>query len=178
MQGNFNSLLYFTKHHISRKDRLHPMANHCKEWLYQLIRSKKFAEASSYIQAHIQEHQTEEYFVLFFILFRIRKEELQANAPDFFSSPLGCEPDTLLGHYTQIKLYLRRFEYQMPEEYLQEAIDYFITYQVSAQALYRIAQFACIDAHAAFHELSKMYGMNHCSEYETIFKQALDEENN
>lgn len=148
------------------------MENNLKEWIYKLIHSGKFTEASNYIQSHIQEHQNEEYFVLFFILFRIREEELSAKNPDLFSSPLGHEPNTLLEHYTQIKLYLRRFEYQMPEEYLQEAIDYFITYQVSMQALYRIAQFACIDTKTAFYELAKMYELNQQKEYAAIFYQA------
>ncbi len=151
------------------------MENNCKEWIYTLIRDRKFAEASGYIQSHIREHQNEEYFVLFFILFRIREEELNAGTADFFSSPLGCEPDLLLGHYTRIKLYLRRFEYQLPEEYLQEAIDYFTTYQVSPQALYRIAQFACIQPKTAFYELANMYKANQQNEYSTIFYQASKE---
>lgn len=148
------------------------MENNCKEWIYQLIRSGKFTEASSYIQSHIKEHQNEEYFVLFFILFRIREEELIAKNTDIFSSLPGHDPNALLEHYTQIKLCLRRFEYQMPEEYLQEAIDYFITYHVSPQALYRIAQFACIDTKTAFYELAKMYELNDQKEYAAIFYQT------
>lgn len=87
------------------------MHNNCKESLYEMIRTGRFADAASFTGQHIKEHQDEEYFVLFYILFRIWEEERQAGTPDIFSSPLGHDPDTLLEHYTQIKLCLRRFEY-------------------------------------------------------------------
>jgi len=152
------------------------MQNNCKELLYQMIRTGRFSEAASYTNIHIREHQNEEYFVLFYILLRIWEEEQQTDFPDFFSCPLGHEPDILLGHYTQIKLYLRRFEYQMADEILKEAIEYFTTYQVSPYALYRIAQFACIRPYIAFHELARMYEAAGQKELAAIFRQTAEKE--
>lgn len=152
------------------------MQNTCKESLYQMIRNGDFYEAADYTNHHIQEHQHEEYFVLFYIVFRIWEEERQANIPDFLSSPLGHEPEKLLEHYTQIKLYLRRFEYQMDDDVLEEAIKYFSTYQVSPYALYRIAQFACIKPYIAFQELARLYERFGNHEFATIFQQTAETE--
>lgn len=152
------------------------MQNNCKELLYQMIRTGRFSDAASYTNLHIKEHQNEEYFVLFYIIFRIWEEEQQAGLPDFFSSPLGHEPDSLLEHYTQVKLYLRRFEYQMADEILKEAIDYFISYRVSPYALYRIAQFACIKPYVAFQELARMYESVGQKEIAAIFRQTAERE--
>ena len=152
------------------------MHNNCKESLYEMIRTGRFADAASFTGQHIKEHQDEEYFVLFYILFRIWEEERQAGTADIFSSPLGHDPDTLLEHYTQIKLCLRRFEYQMADEILDEAIQYFNAYQVSPYALYRIAQFACIKPSAAFCELARMYKAAGQQELAAVFRQAAEGE--
>lgn len=141
-----------------------------------MIRTKSFAEAAAYTKLHIREYQNEEYFVLFYILFRIWEEEKKANIPDFFSSPLGHEPDVLLAHYTQIKLYLRRLEYQMPDAIQKEAFEYFNTYQVSPYALYRIAQFACIRPYIAFQELAKMYEADGNQNFADIFYETAKNE--
>ncbi len=161
---------------IERIQRI--MQNNCKELLYQMVQTGRFSEASSYTKNHIKEHQNEEYFVLFFILFRIWEEEQQAKVPTIFSSPLGHSPKTLLDHYTQIKLYLRRFEYQMPDEILEEAIKYFTANQVSPYALYHIAQFACVNLGAAFQELARMYQAGGQKEFASIFLNAAKNENN
>lgn len=150
------------------------MQNNRRELLYQMIRSGKFSDAASYTGQHIKEHQNEEYFVLFYILFRIWEEEQQTDFPDFFSSPLGHEPDTLLEHYTQIKLYLRRFEYHMADDILKESMDYFTAYQVSPYALYRIAQFACIKPYIAFRELARMYETMGQQKIAAIFRQTSE----
>ena len=146
------------------------MQNNCKERLYQMVRNKKFSEAASYTKLHIREHQNEEYFVLFYILFRIWEEEQQAGGPDIFSSPLGHEPDVLLEHYTQIKLCLRRFEYKMDDKLLEEALEYIATCQVSPYALYRIAQFACINPGIALDELARIAEANGMQELAATFR--------
>lgn len=56
----------------------------------------------------------------------------------------------------------------MSKDYLQEAIDYFITYQVSAHALYYIAQFACITTTTTFYELAKMSEQNQQNNRRTL----------
>lgn len=148
------------------------MENTCKEQLYTLIEQGQLETALAYINQNIKEHQNEEYFVLFYILLNIWSEERQANISDIFSSPLGREPEQLLNHYTQIKLYLRRFEYQMPEDILQEAFDYFIQNKVSPQAIYRIAQFACIRSELAFLKLATLYKKCGNTEIAALFYQA------
>lgn len=133
------------------------MPNTVKETLYSLIRENKLDTACTFVNQNIRTYQNEEYFVLFYILLNIRTEELEAGANDIFSSPVGREPEDLLTHYTQIKLYLRRFEYQMADDILQEAVDYFTQTAVSPQAIYRIAQFACVNPEAALKKLNEFY---------------------
>lgn len=133
------------------------MPNTVKEALYSLIRENKLDTACAFVNKNIRTCQNEEYFVLFYILLNIRAEELEAGTNDIFSSPIGREPELLLAHYTQIKLYLRRFEYQMPDDILQEAADYFTQTAVSPQAIYRIAQFACVNPEAALKKLNEFY---------------------
>ncbi len=152
------------------------MQNSCKASLFQLIEDGRLSEASTYTDQHIREHQNEEYFVLFYILLRIREEERQAKVTDFFSSSLGHNPETLLEHYLQIKLYLRRFEYQMADDVLQEALNYFATYHVSPYALYRIAQFACITPANAFQKLAERYDADGKLELAAIFRQTAGNE--
>lgn len=148
------------------------MQNTCKEILYTLIEQGELAKARTYVNQNIREHQTEEYFVLFYILLNIWTEERQAKVSDIFSSPLGRDPELLIAHYTQIKLYLRRFEYQMSDDILQEAFDYFIQTKVSPQAIYRITQFACIKPEIAFQELAAFYEKYGNTEIAALFYQA------
>lgn len=153
------------------------MVNSHKELLYSLIEKNELSKAYSYVNQHIQENQAEESFVIFYILLQIWKEECQANMPTFFSSPdIGRYPHKLLEHYTQIKLYLRRFEYQLPDDIRQEAFEYFTTYQVSPYALYRIAQFACIQPASAFEGLAQFYRNAGNQEFADIFQRTATQE--
>ena len=148
------------------------MQDSYKEVLYQMIEQGELEKAFVYIHQNIEKYQNKECFVHFYILLNIWKEEYKAGVSDIFSSPLGRNPESLLEHYTRIKLYLRRFEYKMPDEVLQEAVQYFIDMKVSPYALFRIAQFACVAQEAAFGELAKYYEANGKKEVGTIFYQA------
>lgn len=143
-----------------------------KEVLYQMIEQGELEKAFFYINQNIEKYQNKECFVHFYILLNIWKEECQAGVSDIFSSPLGRNPESLLEHYTRIKLYLRRFEYKMPDAALQEALQYFIDMSVSPYALFRIAQFACVVPKDAFEEVAKCYESNGKREVSDIFYQA------
>jgi len=144
-----------------------------KEILYQMIEQGELGKAFAYVNQNIKKYQNKECFVHFYILLNIWKEEREAGVSDIFSSPLGRNPESLLEHYTRIKLYLRRFEYKMPDEILQEALQYFIDMKVSPYALFRIAQFACVVPEDAFKQLAKCYEANGKKEASTIFYQAV-----
>lgn len=148
------------------------MQDSYREVLYQMMEHGELEKAFVYINQNIEKYQNKECFVHFYILLNIWKEECQAGVSDIFSSPIGRNPEGLLEHYTQIKLYLRRFEYKMPNEVLQQALQYFIDMKVSSYALFRIAQFACVAPKDAFKELAKCYEANGRKEISAIFYQA------
>ena len=149
------------------------MQDSYKEVLYQMIEQGELEKAFVYINQNIEKYQNKECFVHFYILLNIWKEECQAGVTDIFSSPIGRNPEGLLEHYTRIKLYLRRFEYKMPDEVLQEALRYFVDMKVSPYALFRIAQFACISLGEVFGQLAKCYEMNGDKETSAIFYGAV-----
>lgn len=128
------------------------MKNKYLDILCQMIIDKSLSEACVYAKQNIKNCNNNEYFVILYILLRIWEEECQAGVQDLFSC-IGNNPEKLIEHYTRIKLYLRRFEYNMPEHILLDAVDYFKTYNVSAYALNRIAQFACINPSYALHKV-------------------------
>lgn len=121
--------------------------------LCQMIIDGRLSEALVYAKRHITDCNNNEYFVILYILFRIWEEECEANVEDLFSS-IGHNPEELINHYIRIKLYLRRFEYNMPKYILLDAVDYFKKYHVSFYALHRIAQFACINPSHTLQKLS------------------------
>lgn len=131
----------------------------CLEYLNSLIRTKQYQKAEQYIFGHIREYQNQEFFVILYILFQIRREELGHGCPDIVSSVGTADAaiDILLAHYRQIKLLLRRFEYGLPPESRQEAIEYFTDFSVSPYALCRIGDFACIDKKHTYHNLAEAY---------------------
>lgn len=139
-----------------RKDLIN-MVENCRIFLEDLILKQKYSQASDFVFNNIEKYQQKEYFVLIYILFQIRKEELDAGVMDIFSALGTPDIDTLLLHYTQIKFCLRRFEYQLPKEICQEALDYFINFNVSPYAIYRIAQFACVDISLVLEKLAQEY---------------------
>lgn len=132
------------------------MENKYLNILCQMIIDGRLSEACAYTKRHIEKCSNNEYFVILYILFRIWEEERHANVEGIFSC-VECEPEKLIKHYTKIKLYLRRFEYNMPEHILLDAIDYFKKYHVSIYALSRIAQFACINPSYTINKLSNIY---------------------
>lgn len=132
------------------------MKNKYYNMLCQMITDGHFPEACTYTKQHISECDTNEKFVILYILFRIWEEERQAGVKDLFSC-VGCNPEELIRHYTRIKLYLRRFEYNMPEHILLDTVNYFKEYNVSVYALHRIAQFACINPSYVMDKLASMY---------------------
>lgn len=121
-----------------------------------MIINKHYHRACVYAKQHIVDCNSNEYFVILYILLRIWEEENQANMPDLFSC-IGNNPEKLIEHYTRIKLYLRRFEYNMPEHILLDAVNYFKTYHVSIYALNQIAQFACINPSYTLGKLFNIY---------------------
>lgn len=131
----------------------------CMEYLNSLIRTKQYRKAEQYIFGHIREYQNQEFFVILYILFQIRREELEHSCPDIISSFDGADNivDILAAHYRQIKLLLRRFEYDLPLESRQEAIEYFTDFSVSPYALRHIGDFACVDKDHTYHSLAEAY---------------------
>ena len=123
--------------------------------LLEHIKNGRFELAQDIAFNHINNFQNNENFVILFILFKIRKNEIDSGETDIFSSPLGHEPDTLLYHYKILKLLVRRFEYDMPPEALDDAIQYFIENKVSMNALYTICGFACVDAENTYQKLAE-----------------------
>lgn len=132
------------------------MKNNHYDMLCEMVVYRHLPEAYAYVKQHISECDNNEKFVILYILLRIWKEELQAGAEGLFSS-VGYNPEELINHYTRVKLYLRRFEYNMPEYILLDAVDYFRKYNVSIYALNRIAQFACVNPLYTMKKLSNMY---------------------
>lgn len=133
------------------------MAENCRDFLESLIQNQNYTQASNFIFKNIKIFQNEEYFVVLYILFQIRKEELDMDTADIFTSLGKPDVDTLLLHYTQIKFCLRRFEYQLPNDSCKEALDYLINFSVSPYAIYRIAQFACVNLSFVMERLAKEY---------------------
>ena len=123
--------------------------------LLEHIKNGRFELAQDIAFNHINNFQNNENFVILFILLKIRKNEIDSGETDIFSSPLGHEPDTLLYHYKILKLLVRRFEYDMPPEALDDAIQYFIENKVSMNALYTICVFACVDAENTYQKLAE-----------------------
>ncbi len=119
--------------------------------LRELVEAGDFDAAREIAFKYIERCQNDEDFVILFILLKIRDAEIAAGESDIFSSPVGHSPRALIGHYTRIKFYLRRYEYDMPDFVLDEAFNYFLENKVSVNALYRIADFACVDK-------AKVYG--------------------
>ena len=147
----------------------------CLRHLNSLIRTKQYQKAEQYIFGHIREYQNQEFFVILYILFQIRSEELEHGCPDIISSFDAADAviDILLAHYRQIKLLLRRFEYDLPPESRQEAIEYFTDFSVSPYALYRIGDFACIDKKHTYHNLAEAYHMAGNDAMSDIFQNAF-----
>lgn len=145
----------------------------CLEYLNSLIGTKQYKKAEQYIFGHIREYQNQEFFVILYILFQIRGEELENGYSDIIS-PFG-NIDILLAHYRQIKLLLRRFEYDLPLESRQEAIEYFNDFSVSPFALYRIGDFACVDKNHTYKNLAKAYRAAGNDAIGDIFQNACTE---
>jgi len=131
--------------------------NNTDEKVYALVDSGCFNEARQLVYQYIKNYQNNERFVILFILFKISDLEKASGEQDIFSSPACGTVNFLLKHYTKIKFYLRRYEYNMPEASLEEALDYFITNKVSVNALQQIAGFACVDKNIVFGRLGQAY---------------------
>lgn len=127
------------------------------ERLYNLVDSGHLNEAREIVFTYIQQYQNAENFVILFILFKIRDAELASGEPDIFSSPAGSSVSDLIKHYTLIKFYLRRYEYDMPNEAVDEAFRYFTDNKVSVNALYKIAEFACVDRISVYQRLADSF---------------------
>ena len=65
--------------------------------------------------------------------------------PPIFAHGKGQDPDWIFRHYRQTKLYLMRIYYQFPEEYQQEALQYFAEMEVSQAAIHTIMQLIAVD---------------------------------
>lgn len=144
----------------------------CLRHLNTLLRAKQYQKAEQFIFGHIREYQNQEFFVILYILFQIRREELAHGCPDIISSFDGVDSmvTVLLAHYRQIKLLLRRFEYDLPLESRQEAIGYFTDFCVSPYALRHISDFACIDKRHTCHSLAEAYQMAGNTEMSRFFQ--------
>lgn len=131
-----------------------------KDWdktLCYLVDKGCIDDARKIAYTYIKQYQANETFVILFILFQISDAENSSGEHNIFSSPAGGTTEALIKHYTQIKFYLRRYEYDMPEEALEEAFAYFITNKVSVNALYRISQFACVNTAYVYKRLTQAF---------------------
>ena len=131
-----------------------------KDWdktLCYLVDNGCFDDARKIAYTYIKQYQADETFVILFILFQISDAENSAGEYNIFSSPASGTTEALIKHYTQIKFCLRRYEYDMPEEALEEAFGSFIENKVSVNALYRISQFACVNTAYVYKRLAQAF---------------------
>ncbi len=128
--------------------------------LYKLVNNNCLDGARKIAYNYIGQYQDNEQFVILFILFKINDIEIASGEDSIFASPAAGTVDSLIKHYTRIKFYLRRFEYGMPEESLNEAFNYFIENKVSINALCKIAEFACINKKNVYKKLALFYKNN------------------
>ena len=110
--------------------------------LLSLIGERHYEEASHFTQENLPQNQDNELFCILTIFLQIFQQETAAGIHEIFI-PLEeaeelCAIDWLPRHYEQICRYLWRFEYDLPEKYLQEALDYFEKWHVSEIAQNRI----------------------------------------
>ena len=139
-----------------------------KDWdktLCYLVDNGCFDDARKIAYTYIKQYQADETFVILFILFQISDAEKSSGEYNIFSSPASGTTEALIKHYTQIKFCLRRYEYDMPEEALEEAFGYFIENKVSVNVL---IQHMYINAS---HKLSETKAWMHRQMYLKIFNE-------
>lgn len=141
--------------------------------LANTIAQNQIDQAISIAQKNLEKYQTDETFVLLYLLLQIYCEEQSRGLTDIFSSPVGRTSSQLQAHYTRIKFYLRRFEYNLTEECRQEALTYFLSMKVSAYALFRIGKFAWADFSSGMTILYNYLKQNGQDDYCTVLHTLL-----
>lgn len=128
--------------------------------LFYLVNNNILDDAKKVAYKYIKQYQNNEKFVILFLLFQISDAENAAGEYNIFKSPAAGSVNSLIRHYTKIKFYLRRYEYDMPPEILKEAYNYFFANKVSVNALYKLATFACVNQTIVYKRLAQIYKDN------------------
>lgn len=100
-----------------------------------LISKKEYEEAKELIFSHANQYQADETYYSLYVLLHIYQEEVSHGTPSIFSCLDTHDTEWLFLHYQTIRLYLMRFYYKMPEEFVREAAVYFEQMNVSQTAL-------------------------------------------
>lgn len=116
-----------------------------KQTILSSIQEGDYPLAQKIYKGHCQTYATDETFCILSVLFHIYNEEMAQHMSPIFAHGKGQDPDWIFRHYRQIKLYLMRIYYQFPEEYQQEAIQYFAEMEVSQAAIHTIMQLIAVD---------------------------------
>lgn len=137
-------------------------------YLYRLLKNREYEKALKYTKNHIENNTDDERIYICFIMLKICIDEINNGINNIFSN-LEIKPDfsDICEHYTNIKFYVRRFEYELKEQSLQEAADYFQNMQVSGIAVFYIVQYACVDKLKALKKIKEFLlekGLNNIAE--------------
>lgn len=109
--------------------------------LLSLLDEGKYEEAKTFAYAHLEENQEDYEFCILYILLQIYERECMSGNSSIFAPLASHSADWLFTHYQRIKLYLWRMKYQIPEEKIAEANEYFKENGVSELAIERIREF-------------------------------------
>lgn len=115
-------------------------------YLYRLLKNREYEKALKYTKNHIENNTDDERIYICFIMLEICIDEINNGINNIFSNlEIKTDFSDICEHYTNVKFYVRRFEYELKETLLQEAVDYFQHMHVSGIAIFCIVQYACVD---------------------------------
>jgi hypothetical protein len=121
---------YIRQREISEQNRVDEVVHTIQSLLNQGL----YQDACAVAKENLSSCQKNEIFCIYTILLQIYETECALGTPEIFSY-LSCHSaDTLPQHYSNIKHYLWRIQYKLPEEYQQEGFLYFDKYHVSQTA--------------------------------------------
>lgn len=131
-----------------------------KERLLLLIKKGSLNAAYELSREYIRQYQADEQFVILYIMIGIAKDEKEAGVTDIFCVSQEKDINEMIAHYQNIKFCIRRFEYEVGEQARKDAMDYIERFNVSLYAIYKIAQYACVDMRKALKEISYYFEKN------------------
>lgn len=131
-----------------------------KERILHFINNNNYNAAYKLSRKYIRKYQSDEQFVILYIMIGIAKDEKEAGVTDIFCVSQEKDINEMIAHYQNIKFCIRRFEYEVGEQARKDAMDYIEKFNVSLYAIYKIAQYACVDMRKALKEISYYFEKN------------------